>query len=147
MSQSTQRICLSFDSIGLTLVIRIRELINISQNDIRMSDSAAPGTNAWTRPAYSYGTNITLSITNLQTNGIFMTDTSTNTLIQTNIYISGNYRTNVSVAAAVVAFPDIYSVWVPANTTTDSGSVDFIITRGITVMSTNAVTAIVYTVP
>lgn len=126
-------------------------LVGTVDNYVRFSDSAS-SSNAYTQAAYSYTTNYAISITNIQTNGIFIsTDylgnpTGTNYLYQTNVSV-GRYTTNVAVSAGVVQYPNAYAVFSPANTLTDSGSVDFTFIRGITVINTNSVTVIVYTTP
>ncbi len=111
---------------------------------ITISDSAS-SSNSYTQAAYVRSTNITVSITNLTTNGVFeYPGIGTNYLVQTNIYVSGTARSNVTVNAAVVAFPTQVSLFGKASTIVDSGTVDLTFTRGITVVNTNSCTVLIY---
>ncbi len=101
--------------------------------------------NALTIPAYTRSTNITLSTTNVTTNGVFIYDTATQTLLQTNIFVNGNWRTNISVSAAVVGIPVSATVPVVAGSLTDVPNLDLIFLRGITITATNDATVIIYT--
>lgn len=126
-------------------------LVGTLANYVRFTDSSSPS-NSYYQNAYSYGTNYAISITNVQTNGVFVdTDylgrpTATNYLRQTNVLV-GIYSTNVAVAAGVAEYPNVYAVYAPAATLTSSGTIDLTFARGITVINTNSVTVIVYTTP
>ncbi len=98
-----------------------------------------------TNGTYLRATNMTLSITNLQTNAIFeYPGTGTNYLIQTNIYLLGNYRTNVTVngTSNIVAQQVAYAI--APNFTADSGTIDFTFVNGIGVTNLNAASLIIY---
>lgn len=101
--------------------------------------------NAYTQPAYTRSTNISISTTNIQTNGIFVYDTVTQYMTQTNYYVNGNWRTNIDVSSAVVAIPISASVPVVAGSITTVPDLDLIFMRGISITATNNATIILYT--
>jgi len=94
---------------------------------------------------YLRSTNITLSVTNLTTNGIFVYDTSTQYLIQTNIYVGGNFRTNVTVPQTTNQYPVASTLYIPAGTVVTLDSIDANFVNGISVTATNSATVIIYT--
>ena len=94
--------------------------------------------------AYTGSTNITLSVTNLTTNGIFVYTGSTQYMIQTNIYVNANYRTNFAVAAAAYNYAPIAQIFVPAGVTASFvGDLQFI--NGIALSATNTCNVSIYT--
>lgn len=97
-----------------------------------------------TNGTYLRATNITLSVTNLQTNAIFVYPTATNYMIQTNIYLQGNYRTNVTVNGTSNIVPAQVTYAIAPAMTADSGAIDFNFVNGIGVTNLNAATLIIY---
>lgn len=100
--------------------------------------------NAYTQPAYTRSTNYTITLTNLTTNGVFVYDTVTQYMIQTN-RVTGNARSNITVSAAVVQAPLATTVPVVAATITTVPNLDLTFVNGITVTATNSATIILYT--
>ncbi len=125
--------------------IRVQQIVisTTLSNMVGFFDSAQ-STLMVTNGTYLRATNMTISITNLITNAIFVYPTSTQTLIQTNIYLSGNYRTNVTVngTSNIVAQQVAYAI--APNFTADSGIIDFTFVNGIGVTNLNAASLIIY---
>lgn len=94
--------------------------------------------------AYTGSSNLALQYTNLQTNAIFVYTSSTQYLIQTNVY-TGTSRTNYTVAQSTNAVPTAVTLFIPANTTASLDAVDLNFVNGITVTTTNAATIVIYT--
>lgn len=94
--------------------------------------------------AYTGSSNFALQYTNLQTNAILVYSSSTQYLIQTNVY-TGTSRTNYTVAQSTNAVPTAVTLFVPANTTASLDAVDMNFVNGITVTTTNAATIVIYT--
>lgn len=95
--------------------------------------------------SYTNATNVTVSITNLTTNAIFVYPTSTQYLIQTNIYVNANWQSNNLVAASTNAIPAAFAVDTFANLPASAENLDLVFVKGITLKSTNAVDVIIYT--
>lgn len=119
------------------------QVFGATANDIRLTDSLY-STNQYSQPAYVRSTNVTICVTNFYTNGIFVYPTATNYLYQTN-YDCGNYRTNISVSAAVVTYPVQVGAAVVAGNMTTVAPIDLVFTRGISISATNNATIIIYT--
>jgi len=115
-----------------------------TDNIINLFDSQY-SSNAYTQPAYTRSTNYTISITNFQTNAVFVYATATQYLMQTNIYVSGNARSNISVSAAVLAIPVSASIPVIAGAISTVPDLDLVFTKGISITATNNATIILYT--
>lgn len=103
---------------------------------------------------YYRSTNLVQSVTSLTTNGVFTYDIYTNSvyshttnqyLIQTNIYVGGNYRTNILMAQSTNQYPLAYSIVVPAGTVATLSAVDANFINGIAVTATNTATVVIYT--
>ena len=96
--------------------------------------------------SYTGSSNVpSLLITNLQTNAIFTYATSTQYLIQTNVSLSGAYRTNFTVPQTTNNVRAAATVYCPAGTVTSVDAVDLNFVNGITVTVTNSATVILYT--
>lgn len=101
--------------------------------------------------AYSYVSNITASITNLQTNGIYVFGPTngvywTNYSIQTNV-VTGNWRTNMTISGTTSnLYPIAISVAVGAGQTATLDQINLNFVRGIaaTCTASNA-TIVIYT--
>jgi hypothetical protein len=117
-----------------------------TDNNLKFYDSAT-NTLTFTNQGYTYATNYTISITNLQTNAIYVYATSTQYQIQTNIYINANARSNVTVGAAMTAYPLAFEMGTLANVPTTAEDIDLNFVNGISYASTNAGTLIIYTRP
>ncbi len=84
-------------------------------------------------------------VTTLQTNGIFVYPTITQYLIQTNVSLTGAFRTNFTVGAATNAVRPGVTLFVPAGQIVSLDAVDLNFVNGITVTVTNSATLIIYT--
>ena len=96
--------------------------------------------------AYTRVTNMQVSITNLTTNGIFeYPGVSTQIMRQTNIYVLGNARSNITVARSTNQVPVSLVIFCPAGTLTSIPALDINFVRGIAAVATNTATTIIYT--
>lgn len=136
----------NFTNVVYTGRARVYQLtwLGATANTLKFYDSATNLLN-FTNQGYSYATNYTISITNLQTNAIYVYATSTQYQIQTNIYINANARSNVTVAAAMTAYPLAFSLGTLANIPVTAEDIDLTFVNGISLISTNAGTLIIYT--
>lgn len=101
----------------------------------------------YTNLAYTSVSNVPgFSITNLQTNAIFVYSTSTQYLIQTNVSLTGSYTTNFTVASNVNNVVSSATIYVPAGMlVTFNTDLNFV--NGINATVTNSCTLILYTRP
>lgn len=137
-------------SAGTTVVYGARssvyqvDVTSSTANLIRIYDTAS---NALTYVIGSYtgSSNYTLNITNLQTNGIFVYSASTQYMIQTNIYLGGNFRTNYTVPQTTNGVTASVSLFVPAGLTASVDAIDLTFLNGITVTATNSCQISIYT--
>lgn len=90
-------------------------------------------------------TNYSWGVTNLQTNGIYIFSGSTQYMIQTNSYVGGNFRTNITYPGLTNDYPIQASMAWIAGGVSSITPLDMIFERGLTVATTTNVTVIVYT--